>query len=136
MQKNKKQDFIHAKGRRKSSSARIRLYKGKGQNIVNGIAIEEYFPGKVFEILWLQPFTATLTQDKYFVTSVIVGGGKKSQLDAFILGLSKALSLVEKGKFRTVLKKLGLLTRDSRIRERRKIGTGGKARREKQKPKR
>jgi small subunit ribosomal protein S9 len=132
----KKQNYIYAVGRRKEASARVRLHKGKGENLVNGIAIEKYFPSEVEKSYWLKPFKVTDTIDKYYVTAKIEGSGKAGQLTALVLGISRALSLADPEKFRHSLKKIGLLTRDSRIRERRMVGTGGKSRRKKQSPKR
>ena len=123
-------------GRRKEASARVRLYKGKGENLVNGMAIGKYFPSEIEKTHWLKPFRVTETTDKYYITAKVGGSGKKGQLDALVLGISRALSLANPEKFRTILKKMGLLSRDARIRERRMVGTGGKARRKKQSPKR
>jgi small subunit ribosomal protein S9 len=136
MPKTKKPNYIYAVGRRKSASARIRLFKGKGESTVNGIAFEKYFPGDIFNSFWTKPFDLTDTKEKYYVTVNVRGGGKNGQLEAASLGISRALSLADKDKFRFSLKKAGLLSRDSRIRERRKVGMGGKARRKKQSPKR
>jgi small subunit ribosomal protein S9 len=136
MTKNKKANYTYAVGRRKSASARVRLFKGKGENTINGATIEKYFPGSIFKNSWIRPFKLTETVDKYFVTVKVKGGGKNGQLDAVVHGIARALAKVEKEKFRFTLKKAGLLTRDSRVRERRKVGTGGKARRKKQSPKR
>jgi len=132
----KKINYTYAVGKRRSSSARVRLFHGKGDNTVNGKTLEKYFPGEVNKSKWSKPFGITETSDKYYFTAKVVGGGKQGQIDAVINGLSKALSKVKPDKFRTPLKKAGLLTRDSRIRERRKIGMGGKSRRKKQSPKR
>ncbi|MFH1971408.1 MAG: 30S ribosomal protein S9 [Patescibacteria group bacterium] len=132
----KKTNYTYTVGRRRTSSARIRLFQGKGQNIVNEIPLEKYFPGEVNKSKWSKPFSVTETSDKYYFSAKVVGGGKQGQLDAVIHGLSKALAKIKPDKFRIPLKKVGLLTRDSRIRERRKIGMGGKARRKKQSPKR
>ena len=73
---------------------------------------------------------------KYYVTVKVVGGGKKGQLGATVHGIARALAKLDADTLRAPLKKAGLLTRDSRVRERRKVGTGGKARRKKQSPKR
>lgn len=132
----KKQNFIYATGRRKTASARVRLFKGKGESLVNDIAAEKYFPGAVAKALLDKPFTLTETLGKYYFTARIIGSGKNGQLDALVHGLSRAFSLTDKEKFRTLLKRAGLLTRDARERERRMVGTGGKARRAKQSPKR
>jgi small subunit ribosomal protein S9 len=84
----------------------------------------------------LRPFGATETSDKYYFTAKVLGGGKNGQLEAVVLGISRALVSISSEKNRSPLKKLGLLTRDSRIRQRRMVGMGGKARRQKQSPKR
>ncbi len=129
-------EFTYAVGRRREAVARIRLYPGKGQNLVNEQPMSDYFPGEIARIAYLQPFKLTDTEGQYFITVRVVGGGKRGQLGAVIHGLSRALAEVEEKKHRPVLKKEGLLTRDPRTRERRKVGTGGKARRKKQSPKR
>jgi small subunit ribosomal protein S9 len=132
----KKQNFTYAVGRRKTSSARVRLFIGKGESTINGQPIEKYFPGEVAREAYLKPFRVVEATDKYHVTVRVVGGGKEGQLDAVVHGIARALALAKKDAFRPQLKKLGLLTRDARERERRKVGTGGKARRQKQSPKR
>jgi small subunit ribosomal protein S9 len=139
MSKTKKTEeskFIHAVGRRREAVARIRLYPGKGQNLVNEKPISDYFPGEIARLAYTRAFRLTDTEGQYFITVRVVGGGKKGQLGAVIHGLSRALAEVEEKKYRPILKKEGLLTRDPRTRERRKIGMGGKARRKKQSPKR
>lgn len=132
----KKQNYTYATGKRKESSARVRLYKGKGENLVNGLDVEKYFPGVLAASYYQKPFKLAKVEGKYYFTAKVSGGGKNSQLDALVQGVAKALAQVDKEKFRVPLKKAGLLTRDARVRERRKVGTGGKARREKQSPKR
>ncbi len=136
MPRKKKINYIYTVGRRRSASARIRLFKGKGTSLVNEKPVEKYFPGEVNEEAWTKPFRLTDTLGKYYVTVKIVGGGKNGQLGAAVHGIARALALADREKFRPPLKKAGLLTRDARIRERRKVGTGGKARRKKQSPKR
>ena len=130
-----KNKFIFAVGRRKEAVARVRLYAGKGESLVNNQSFEKYFPGQVAQLAFEAPFRETGTLGKFFVTVRIVGGGKNGQLTALIHGLSRALSLADE-KNRPALKKKGFLTRDARKKERRKVGTGGKARRKKQSPKR
>lgn len=134
--KVEKPEIIHAVGRRKESIARIRLYKGKGETLVNNLPIGEYFPSEVSRVAYMGPFELTDTVGKYYATIKVLGGGKTGQLEAMVHGLSRALVLLDKENFRPVLKKAKLLTRDSRTRERRKVGMGGKARRKKQSPKR
>jgi len=136
MAKKKKKNFTYAVGRRRSASARVRLHKGKEQNLVNGEPIGKYFFGDVLKSKWEMPFKLTDTVGKYYITVKVVGGGKNGQLDAVVHGTARAFSKLNSEKFRSPLKKAGLLTRDSRTRERRKVGTGGKARRKKQSPKR
>lgn len=132
----KKIDYTFAVGRRKESSARVRLYRGKAENTVNGMLVAKYFPGELAAKAIARPFGATETSDKYYFSAKTAGGGKEGQLSSLVLALSRALVKVAPDKNKSVLKKLGLLTRDSRERQRRMVGKGGKARRAKQSPKR
>lgn len=131
-----KKDYIYTFGRRRTATARVRLYRGKGETSVNGKPIENYFPGVVAKDAWSKPFKVVDASDKYYATIRVLGGGQKGQLEAAVHGLAKALAKVQQDEFRKPLKLAGLLTRDSRIRQRRMVGTGGKARRAKQSPKR
>ncbi len=132
--KNKK-DYIYSVGRRKTASARVRLYRGKGENSVNGLSMEKYFNSNNDIEIWMKPFRVLDVSDKFYVTVKVVGGGKRGQLEATSHGIARALAKSNKD-FRIPLKKAGLLKRDPRERERRKVDTGGKARRSKQSPKR
>ena len=134
--KTKKIDYIYGVGRRKESSARVRLFHGKGENTVNNMPATKYFEGDVMQKMLAKPFGATETSDKYYFSARVTGGGKEGQLSAVILALSRSLVKVSPEKNRIVLRKSSLLTRDSRTRERRMVGMGGKARRQKQSPKR
>lgn len=134
--KTKKSNFIYSVGRRKTASARIRLYLKKGPILVNDVPIEEYFPLKVNKHHFLEPFRITDTLEKYSATIKVVGSGKTGQLGAVIHGLARALAKVDQEKYRPLLKKHGLLTRDSRMKERRKPGLAQSARAKKQSPKR
>jgi len=134
--KAKKIDYSYGVGRRKSASARVRLYRGKGENTVNGMPATKYFAGEIAAKSLAKPLGATETSDKHYFSARVSGGGKESQLSAVVLGLARSLVKASSEKNRTPLKKLGLLTRDSRIRQRRMVGMGGKARRKKQSPKR
>ena len=136
MAKVKKIDYIYGVGRRKTSSCRVRLYRGKGENTVNGMAVAKYFEGEIAKKAMEKPFGATETSDKYYFSAKVVGGGKEAQLESLILGISRTLAKASVEKNRVPLKKLGLLTRDSRQRQRRMVGMGGKSRRKKQSPKR
>ena len=132
----KKIDFLNGIGRRKSSIARIRLYRGKGASTVNGMLAEKYFEGAVALKALAKPFGITETSDKFYFTAKVLGGGKEGQLDALVLALSRTLVKVAPEKNKILLKKLDLLTRDSRVRQRRMVGMGGKSRRKRQSPKR
>lgn len=136
MPKKKKINYTYAVGRRRSASARIRLFKGKGESVVNGKPIEKYFPGPINKVAYMLPFKTADAQNKYYATVKVVGGGKNGQLGAVVHGIARAFDKADREKFRPSLKRAGLLTRDARVRERRKVGTGGKARRKKQSPKR
>ena len=132
--KTTKTKYTYALGRRREASARVRLFKGKGEHMVNGLPYKDYFSGTK-RLIFVKPFKTTKTTDKYYVTVRVVGGGKSGQLDAVTLGIARALEKA-KADFRAPLKSAGLLTRDARKKERIKVGTGGKARRKKQSPKR
>jgi small subunit ribosomal protein S9 len=96
----------------------------------------KYFPGEIAEKALAKPFGATETSDKYYYSARVIGGGKEGQLTAVILAISRTLVKTAPDKNRVTLRKLNLLTRDSRIRQRRMVGMGGKSRRKKQSPKR
>ncbi|KAF0242832.1 MAG: small subunit ribosomal protein S9 [bacterium] len=122
-------------GRRKEAIARIRLMEGNGQVTVNGKPIVEYFSGAVFQRLYQKPLDLTKASGKYTMSVKVEGGGRVSQLKAVIHGMARALSKANP-QFRVILKKEGFLTRDARVKERRKYGHAGKARAKKQSPKR
>ena len=148
--KNAKRDYIFAVGRRKSSVARVRLYEHvksdltwnelqvkKGELLVNQKPIAEYFSGEVSRRLYTEPLRITNAHQQNFAFTIkVAGGGPSGQLQAVIAGIAKALNTLDSDKYRSTLKKKGFLTRDSRVRERRVVGMGGKSRRKKQSPKR
>ena len=148
--KSLKKDYIYATGKRKESVARVRVYEHvkdgltwentvikKGEILVNAKPITQYFSSEVERHLYTEPLRITNAhQNNYAITIKVVGGGHASQLTAAIAGISKALQKLDPEKYRSILKKKGFLTRDARIRQRRNVGTGGKARRQKQSPKR
>lgn len=133
VESSKTGNIFKAVGRRKEASARVMLQKGKGQFMVNAIPIEQYFPNEAVRLE--KPFKITETQGMYFATVKVDGSGKAGQLDAVIHGISRAL-IVAQPETRSALKKAGLLTRDPRVKERRKYGRAQKARKGKQSPKR
>lgn len=148
--KNTKKDYIFAVGRRKSSVARVRLYQTvkadlvwgespvkKGEILVNQKSIADYFPSDVERKTYTEPLRITNThQQGYAFTIKVAGGGPSGQLQAVVAGIANVLDSLDTEKYRPTLKKKGFLTRDSRIRERRVVGMGGKSRRKKQSPKR
>lgn len=129
-------DTISTVGRRKEALAKVRLLKGEGQLTVNGKSAAQYFPGAILQKLLSQPFEISGTSGKFNISIKVEGGGKMSQLGAVIHGISRALALAEDKKYRPLVKKAGLLTRDPRVKERRKYGHAQKARAMKQSPKR
>lgn len=144
-----KRDYTYAVGRRKESVARVRVYSHikdgskwgnfdliKEQILVNEMPVEHYFSGPIAKAKYMKPLALTDSASKFAITVKVVGGGKAGQLDAMIHGISRALAAIDVAKYRPLLKKAGMLTRDARVRERRSIGTGGKARRQKSSPKR
>jgi small subunit ribosomal protein S9 len=113
-----------ATGRRKSSIARVNLVPGTGIIRVNKRAFENYFCRETDRIVILEPFKATNTLGKFDVEASITGGGNSGQAGAFRLGLSRALTMLDPEN-KGILKKSGFMTRDSRMKERKKPGQKG-----------
>ncbi len=154
--KSKNLKYYQATGRRKEAIARVRLYIvgadktstvkkvtgdgsikiKQGEIYVNDSLIQKLFPAEYEKQRYMLPLKITGNGNRFAISISTSGGGKNGQLEAIIHGLSRAVELVDKEEYRPILKKYRLLSRDSRKRERRKIGTGGKARRIKQSPKR
>ena len=111
-----------ATGRRKEAVARVRLVPGSGQWTINGRALDEYFPNKVHQQLVREPFALTGLGDRFDVVARIHGGGITGQAGALRLGVSRALNAMDVEANRPTLKRAGLLTRDARIKERKKAG--------------
>lgn len=130
-----KNTYIYAYGRRKSAIATVKLFSGKGQSTVNGTEVSKYFPGISYSTTFEKPLKITDLDGKYYYQSKVVGGGKNGQVQALALAVSRSLVKLSED-YRSALRAAGLLTVDSRVRERRMVGTGGKARRQKQSPKR
>ena len=112
---------FYGTGRRKSSIARVRLVEGKGTITINGKDIDEYLGQETLKVIVRQPLTATNTTDKYDVICTVQGGGFTGQAGAIRLGIARAL-LEANGEYRPVLKSNGFLTRDPRMKERKKYG--------------
>ena len=126
---------IQTVGRRKEAVARVRVFEGNGQIIVNGKPIAEVFKGIIYQKAYQKPFEITRSLGKYTATVKVIGGGTASQLQAIVHGVSRSLAKISTD-YKDILKKQGLLTRDARVKERRKYGLAHKARAEKQSPKR
>lgn len=114
----------YATGKRKTSIARVYLRPGSGQIQVNRREFDEYFPNPIHRVTVKRPFVVTETEGKFDVYAHLNGGGISGQADALRHGISRAL-LVVNAELRPKLKKEGLLTRDSRIKERKKYGQPG-----------
>jgi small subunit ribosomal protein S9 len=112
---------LYGTGRRKSSVARVYLVPGTGNITINKRTIDEYFGLETLKVIVRQPLVATETLDKYDVLVNVHGGGYTGQAGAVRHGISRALLQVD-GDFRPVLKKAGYLTRDPRMKERKKYG--------------
>ena len=108
-------------GRRKSSVARVYLVPGTGKITINKRDIDEYFGLDTLKVIVRQPLVATETSDKFDVLVNVKGGGYTGQAGAITHGISRALLTVD-GDYRPVLKKAGFLTRDPRMKERKKYG--------------
>ena len=108
-------------GRRKKSIARVRLAEGNGTITVNGAPLDEYFGTEILKVIVKQPLTATNTVSKYDVICKVQGGGYTGQAGAIRHGIARAL-VEANAEFRPVLKSNGFLTRDPRMKERKKYG--------------
>ena len=108
-------------GRRKESIARVRVMAGKGEVTVNGKKLDEYFGSEILKVIVNQPFAVTNTVGKYDVIVKVTGGGYTGQAGAIRHGISRAL-LEANTEFRPALKANGFLTRDPRMKERKKYG--------------
>ncbi|MFH1069660.1 MAG: 30S ribosomal protein S9 [Candidatus Glassbacteria bacterium] len=112
---------IHAIGRRKTSVARVYLVRGKGEWSINGRSLADYFPRSCHVQLIEQPFAATETLGQFSVKVTVDGGGPSGQAGAIRLAVARALVVID-SSYRTGLRKLGMLTRDPRMVERKKYG--------------
>ena len=113
--------YFYGTGRRKKSIARVRLYPGTGVITINGKNIDEYFGLETLKLIINQPLEATETMGKYDVVANVVGGGISGQAGAIRHGISRALLVADEAN-RGVLKAAAFLTRDPRMKERKKYG--------------
>ncbi len=116
-----KQKYYYGTGRRKHSVARVRVYNGTGNITINGRSIDDYFGLETLKLIVRQPLALTENADKFDIVCNVSGGGVTGQAGAIRHGLSRAL-LVFNPELRPVLKKAGFLTRDPRMKERKKYG--------------
>ena len=117
-------DRFYATGRRKTSVARVWVRPGSGRIVVNRRAFEDYFPRETLRMIIAQPLQITNTLGQFDVLITVKGGGPSGQAGAVRHGISRALARYD-DKLRVPLKKAGLLTRDPRMRERKKYGQPG-----------
>jgi small subunit ribosomal protein S9 len=113
--------IYYGTGRRKCAVAKVRIIAGQGNILVNGKPVMDYFGRKVLEITVRQPMAVTELEGKYDILASVHGGGKSGQAGAVRHGIARALLKVD-DEFRSPLKKAGFLTRDPRMKERRKYG--------------
>jgi len=111
-----------AVGRRKQAIARVRIVPGSGVITVNGRTFEDYFPNKLHQQLVKDPFTVLNLTDAYDVIARISGGGPSGQAGALRLGIARSLNGIDEENNRATLKKAGFLSRDARVKERKKAG--------------
>ena len=111
-----------ATGRRKEAIARVRVVPGTGRWTINGRTLQEYFPNKVHQQLVAEPFVTLDLVDRYDVIARINGGGISGQAGALRLGIARSLNEIDVENNRPGLKKAGFLTRDARVKERKKYG--------------
>ena len=116
--------YFYGTGRRKKSVARVRLYPGTGSITINGRDIDEYFGLETLKLIINQPFGVTGTEGKFDIVANVNGGGFSCQAGAIRHGVSRALLLADEN-YRAALKSAGFLTRDPRMKERKKYGLKG-----------
>lgn len=122
MAKKVEKNFFYGTGRRKKSIARVRLLNGNGKITINGKDINEYFGVETLKVIVKQPLVATNTLDKYDVVAKVTGGGISGQAGAVRHGIARALLEANGTEYRPTLKAAGFLTRDARMKERKKYG--------------
>ncbi len=116
--------YFYGTGRRKSSVARVRVYQGTGKVTINERDIDDYFGLETLKVIVRQPLVITDNADKFDIVCRVAGGGVTGQAGAIRHGIARAL-LQANAEFRPVLKKAGFLTRDPRMKERKKYGLKG-----------
>ena len=117
-----KRPYFYGTGRRKKSVARVRLYAGTGSVTINGREIDDYFGLETLKLIVRQPLNLTGTADKFDIECRVAGGGVTGQAGAIRHGIARALLQYNSEELRPLLKKAGYLTRDPRMKERKKYG--------------
>ena len=118
-----KQRYLYGTGRRKETVARVRMYPGSGSIQVNGKEMTDYFGGRgLLHVTVRQPLVVTEKTNQYDIVVKVVGGGTAGQAGAVRHGIARALAKNEEEELRAPLKSAGLLTRDARVKERKKVG--------------
>ena len=117
-----KRPYFYGTGRRKTSVARVRLYAGNGSVTINGREMDDYFGLETLKLIVRQPLTLTGTTEKFDIECRVAGGGVTGQAGAIRHGVARALLQYNDGELRSQLKKAGFLTRDPRMKERKKYG--------------
>ena len=117
-----KTPYFYGTGRRKSSVARVRLYQGTGKVTINDRTIDDYFGLETLKLIVRQPLELTGLAGKYDVVGGVAGGGVTGQAGAIRHGIARALLQLDSDNLRPTLKKAGFLTRDPRMKERKKYG--------------
>lgn len=113
--------YFYANGKRKTAVARVRLYKGTGRVVINGKDAKEYLGTQTYVDILKAPLELTKMVNEWDISVKVIGGGKASQADAIRHGIAKALIVADR-EHRSILKPEGYITRDSRIKERKKFG--------------
>jgi len=124
MMEDKPKDIYWATGRRKTAVARVRLFSGKGKININGESSEKYFPREILQRVVKQPLEVTESVGKYDIIASVKGGGKSGQAGAVRHGVARALVKVN-SSLRQPLREAGFITRDPRMKERKKYGQKG-----------
>ena len=114
--------YFYGTGRRKDSVARVRVYTGTGKITINDRDIDNYFGLDTLKLIVRQPLEATKTTEKFDIVCTVAGGGFTGQAGAIRHGISRALLQANSDEYRPILKAAGFLTRDPRMKERKKYG--------------
>lgn len=129
-------EYFSAVGRRKTAIARVRLWPGKAEIVINGKPLSTYFKGETLKKMIQAPFVTGDVLNQYTGSVKVEGSGIMAQAEAVVHGIGRALTKADPDKFKKLMRDGGFVTRDSRMKETRKAGQGGRARAKKQSPKR